>query len=201
MTDVGAPAPSAAWGRRVIHLATAVIPVAWAYAVVDARAVQVLFGTALVVALVIEAVRRASAKQRARFEALVGPLLKSYEANHLTGATWLAMAMFVAVIVLPERAARIALWAGAVGDPAAAIAGGAWQRRSGQTAAGKSVVGSAACAIVTGVGALWLSSAALTVAAAAGLAAAVAEWPQRFGDDNLRVTLVAGGAAWLLGVG
>lgn len=192
---------TAEWGRKALHLGTAVIPVAWAYSVVDARAVQVLLGGALAVALVVETARRTSTTLRARFEAAVGPALKAHETNHITGATWLALAMFVAVIVLPDAAARIALWAGAVGDPAAAIVGGVWQRHRGAETTRKSYVGSVACALVTAAGALWLADAALTVAAAAGLAAAIAEWPQRFGDDNLRVTLAAGGAAWLLGGG
>jgi len=192
---------TAAWGRKAIHLGTAVIPVAWKYSLIDANAVQVVLGAALAVALVVEVARRASSTFRQRFVALFGPLLKTEEANRLTGATWLALAMFVAVMVLPDPAARIALWAGAVGDPVAALVGGAWQRRREPTAPRKSPVGSAACALVTALGALWLGDATLAVAAVVGLAAAVAEWPQRFGDDNLRVTLAAGGAAWVLGVG
>lgn len=200
MTAPGVPSQRAAWSRKLIHLSTASLPVIWAYGIVDVTTVRVLLAGALGAALGVEWGRRVSPAFRARFEALAGPLLKPHEALAITGATWLALAMFVAVVVFPASAARAALWAGAIGDSAAALAGQAWQARAGRARSEKSFVGSAACAAGTALGAVWLGGATLLVATLIGLVAAMAEWPRRPGDDNLRVTLVAGGAAWLLGV-
>ena len=201
MTAPGVPSQRAAWSRKLIHLSTAALPVTWAYGIVDATQVRVLLAGALGVALGVEWGRWFSPAFRARFDALAGPLLKPHEALAITGATWLALAMLVAVVVFPEPAARAALWAGAIGDSAAALVGQAWQARAGRARSEKSLVGSAACAVGTALGAAWLGGATLLVATSIGLVAAMAEWPRRLGDDNLRVTLVAGGAAWLLGVG
>lgn len=201
MTAPGVPSPRAAWGRKLIHLSTAAIPLTWACGIVDATGVRILLAVAVGVALGVEWARRVSPALRARFDALAGPLLKPHESKAITGASWLALAMLGAAVIFPEPAAMIALWAGAVGDPTAALAGRAWQERSGRSANGKSVAGSAAGALITALGAIGLTGATALVAGVIGAASAAAEWPRRFGDDNLRVTLVAGGAAWLLGVG
>lgn len=201
MTASGVPSLRAARGRKLLHLSTALLPVAWAYGLVDATMVRAALAGAVAVALGVETARRFSAPLRVRFEALVGPLLKPHESRSITGATWLAVAMLLAVFAFPDSAAKIALWAGAVGDSTAALVGRAWQVRIGSAAAGKSFAGFVAGAVLTALGALWLGSATMIAAIAIGVVAAIAEWPRRWGDDNLRVTLVAGGAAWLLGVG
>lgn len=201
MTSAGVPSVRAAGSRKLIHLGTAVVPVAWSYGFVDVTGVRILLVAAVGVALVVEWARGRAPAFHARFQVTVGALLKPHEDNAITGATWLAMAMLIAVVALPEPAATTALWAGAVGDPAAALAGGAWQRRAGLAEAEKSLVGSATGGLVTALGAVWLGGATVLPAGVIGAAAAAAEWPRRLGDDNLRVTLVAGAAAWLLGVG
>jgi dolichol kinase len=204
MTAPGVPSMRAARDRKLIHLGTAVLPVAWAYGLVDTPVVRWVLAAAVGLAVAVEWGRHSSAWVRARFIRLAGALLKPHEATAFTGATWLAIAMLVAVVVLPEPAARVALWAGAVGDSVAALAGrawGAWRSAGAEARRGKSIVGSLAGGLATAFGAIWLGAAAVAVALAVGAAAALAEWPRRPWDDNLRVTLVAGGAAWLLGVG
>lgn len=201
MTGAGVPSLRVAPGRKLIHLSTAILPVAWSYGLLAAADVRILLAAALGAGLGVEWGRKASPALRAHFNALVGPLLKPQESTTLTGATWLAAAMLLAAVILPERAAIVALWAGAVGDPAAALVGRAWQSRAARAATEKSFAGSATCALVTALGALWLAGAAVLPAAMVGAAAAIAEWPLRLGDDNLRVTLAAGAAAWLLRVG
>lgn len=198
MTEPSAPPlrPRAALARNAIHLSVALLPVLWMAALIETSTVRALVAAATVVALLVEVARwRLPAVQR-RFVDLFGPLLKAQEQRRLTGATWFAIAICIAVFLLPPVPARVALWAGATGDAAAAIVGGWWQRRRGSQASQKSLVGSAACLALAALGASWLGTATLLLALAIGAATAIAEWPDRFGDDNLRVTLVAGVTAW-----
>lgn len=201
MTAPGVSVTRAELSRKLIHLSSAALPVAWASGVLASTSIRALLVVAVAAALGVEWGRRASPALRARFMALVGGLLRPHEERALTGATWLAIGMLLAVILMPEHAARTALWAGAVGDASAALAGRLWQARSHAASTGKSHVGSITCAAVTAIGALWVGGATITVAAAVGVVAALAERPKSPGDDNLRITLAAGGAAWLLGVG
>ncbi len=189
-------APVAALRRKALHLATGALPVAWSVGLVETSDVQRLLGVAAALAIAVELVRRHSTAARATFDRLFGPMLKPHEARALTGATWLVFAMLVAALLFPPGAARAALWAGAVGDAAAAIVGGAWGRRTRRP--GKSVAGSLTCAAATTLGALWLGGFALPAAVGLGLLGAAVEWPAHLGDDNARVTLVVGAAASVL---
>ena len=63
------------------------------------------------------------------------------------------------------------------------------------------MAGALACAVATALGVAWLTGAPWSSAGVVGMVAALAEWPAQLGDDNARVALAAGGAAWLLGIG
>jgi dolichol kinase len=134
--------------RKALHLTTVVIPVAY-----DRGASRETVATVLAVAsglaLVIEAARRTSMPFGAMFDRRFGALLRQRERTAFTGATWLALSCFGAVLLLSRHAAIAALWCVTVGDPAAAIAGRAWKTAhppaSGMDS-GKSFIGSLACA-------------------------------------------------------
>jgi dolichol kinase len=183
-------------GRKSLHLATGLLPVAWSAGLLETTQIQIALGAAVAVAVVVEVARRSSAAAGTAFRRYVGPMLKPHEAWSLTGATWLAFAMLAAVLLFPPAGARTAMWAGAVGDASAALVGGAWGGR--RAPHGKSIVGALACAVATAAGALWLGDLALPAAVAVGVVGAAAEWPARWGDDNTRVTLLVGAAAWVL---
>lgn len=200
--------------RKALHLLSAAVPLAWAFALVPTAVIRIGLGAALAVAGIVEWLRRASPAFGARFFAWFGPLLRSHEAQRITGATWLAGVMCLAVWVFPRSAAIVALWAAAVGDAMAALVGrlASAQSRAAPTTthsadspltvaippARKTLAGSAACVASTAAGAAWLVSAPLTAALGIGVAAAMAEWPRLAVDDNLRVGLAAGAAAWML---
>ncbi|MBA3853036.1 MAG: hypothetical protein C0503_01400 [Gemmatimonas sp.] len=186
--------------RKALHLLTAALPIAWARDVVSTSQLRGALTAALVVALGIEVLRRRSPAIGTRFVALVGPLLRRHETRALTGATWLALAMAAAVWFAPERAALAALWAAAVGDASAAVVGRSVAQWRGLTTGGKSWVGSAAAALSTAVGCWWLAAATWPVAVALGAVAAMAEYPHRPFDDNLRVATAVALAAVVLGL-
>lgn len=185
-------------GRKGIHLASAVFPLSWYYGLVDRSLLLGALGLGLGIAVVLEVGRRTSAGMRRWFDAWFGWMLRGHEATRLTGASWILLAMFLAVLLLPMRAALVALWAGVVGDASAALVGRAIAARAATQ--GKTWAGSIACALASAVGPLWLAEAALLPALAIGIAAAAAERPALALDDNARVALAAGLAAWGLGV-
>lgn len=196
--------PPRAWswreelGRKGIHLASAVFPLSWHFGLVDRALLLGALGLGLIIAVVLEVGRRTSHGIRRWFESWFGWMLRGHEATRLTGASWILLAMFLAVLLLPMRAALCALWAGVVGDAAAALVGRAVAARAATQ--GKTWAGSIACALASAVGPLWLADAAPLPALLIGLVAAAAERPPLALDDNARVAIAAGLAAWGLGV-
>lgn len=181
--------------RKALHLGTAALPLAWAAGLVTTTHLRIMLAGAVVVALAVEGARRASPAAAHRFTATVGGLLRHHEQHAITGATWLAIAMAGVVWLAPERAALAALWAAAVGDASAALVGRTITARRGRPAGRKSWEGSAAAVLSTAIGCAWLAGATWPEALMLGGAAALAEYPRRPLDDNLRVaTAVALGA-------
>lgn len=186
--------------RKSIHLATAVVPIAWAFDVVSAQQVRIALGAAVVLALGVEFARYRGGAFGAAFTSRLGAMLRVHERTALSGATWLAIGMWGAAMLAPAPAAIAALWAAAVGDAAAALVGRGVQRLRVRPADTKSLSGSVAAASISTLGILWLTPATLAVAAALGVVTALAEWPRRPGDDNVRVALTVATAAVLLGL-
>lgn len=184
--------------RKGIHLASSVFPVAWGLGWVAPAVVKGALAAALCIAVALEASRRALPAVQRWFMAWFGDMLRAHESRALTAATWILAAMLLCALLLPPRAALCALWAGVVGDAAAALSGRALAGRAASE--GKTWVGSAACAAASAIGAWWLAAASPVAALGVGLAAALAERPQLAIDDNARVAVAAGLAAWGLGV-
>lgn len=211
---MSAPPPTS-WlgelGRKGIHLCSALFPLALAFAWVPRTTVLALLGAGLVIAAVIEIGRRRSAAMQRWFLSWFGWMLRSHETTHLTGASWILLAMFVAVLFLPPAVAIATLWAAVVGDAAAALVGRTVSqlvsqgrrdasrddRRNGARGP-KSWSGSLACALASALGPLWLVGASLPAAMVIGVAAAAAERPMVRLDDNVRVAFGAGATAWAL---
>ncbi len=185
-------------GRKGVHLASAVFPLAWAFDLLDRRGISIVLATGLLISITIEILRRTAGAVRRWFESWFGWMLRSHEVVGLTGATWILGAMLFCALVLPERAAISALWAGVFGDAAAALVGRFVAARA--AAEGKTWAGSIACAVASALGPLWLVGATPLQALGIGVAAMLAERPQLALDDNARVAVVAGLAAWGLGV-
>lgn len=199
-----APAPislGAELARKAIHLATAVVPIAWGVGWVSDAALRLALAAALAAAILVEVARRRSTRFHRWFAGRLGRMLRGHEHEAMAGATWLALGMFAVAVTVPKPAALAALWAAAVGDASAALVGrGAARWRVAGTATGKSLVGSVACLAATAPGVYWLAGASWSVALGLGAVAAVVERPTGPGDDNLRVTLGTAVAAVLLGL-
>jgi dolichol kinase len=171
--------------RKTLHLTSAVVPVAYA-AGVPREPLLALLAVLLVAAFLVELTRRRVHLVRQAFHRATHPLLRAHEHERLSGATWLLVAFVLVVWLCPRAMAIAAMWAVAVGDAAAAVVG-RWLGRHRLGTHGKSLEGSLACAAATAAGALVVARLGPGAALAAGVAAAVAEWPTHPLDDNLRV--------------
>lgn len=194
--DPAAPRVRRELQRKAIHMATAVVPVAYAAGISRALIVAGCVGLAGV-AIAVEFARRMSPAAAARFTAWTGPLLRPHEAaGGLAGATWLFVAYAVVAWSTPAAVAVAAMWAVAAGDGAAAVVG----RLVGRTRlpGGKTLEGSAAMWLMTAAGAWGLAHWPLGLALGLGGVAALAELPDRPLNDNLRVALAVAVAGTLM---
>jgi len=200
--------------RKSIHMGSAVVPVAYA-AGLPRRVLVVGLAALLAVALVVEVARFRSTRARVWFARVVGALLREHEHDRWSGATWMLASYLLATLLFPRAVAVAAMLAVALGDASAAVVG-RWVAGRGATRAAtqpatqpathavvrrKTWAGSAACAVVTAAGALWIAGLGPAASVAAALAAAAAERPAVALDDNVRVALASGLAAWLVAWG
>jgi dolichol kinase len=182
--------------RKAIHLLSAAAPLAYAGGLHRTALIAAL-GAAAVIAIAVEVARRTSTAIQRRLDRAVGELFRAHEHASVTGATWLVLALLGAALLLPRPLAIATMWAVAVGDPAAALVGrtvGQMRFRPG----GKSLEGALSCLAITFAGALLIAGLPVSWAAVAGLTAALAEWPNRPFDDNVRVAVAVGSALTLL---
>jgi dolichol kinase len=187
--------------RKALHLMFAAVPIALTAGLSQLALVWIL-GAMLIVALGLELTRTRVAPVGAMFMRTVGPLLRPHETNNSnqnqhhrwTGATWLIAVCLGAVWALPRPDAIAVTWAAAAGDASAALIGIPLGGRlfpkpgaSNSNKSSKSIEGSAACFLVTFVGAYGLAGLGLRLAVFVAAAATVAEWPSWGVDDNVRV--------------
>ncbi len=135
------------------------------------------------------------------FMGLLTPLLKSDEAAHITGATYMIVAALLVYVLFGKDVAIPAMFFLSLGDPVAALVG---RRMPGPRILDKSLFGTAAFMGV-GAGAMGVLVAAggidhhwgLWVGVTVAGAVELASIPP---DDNLAVPLLAGTAMHFLGV-
>lgn len=179
--------------RKTIHIATVVVPIAYAVGAPRVGLLSVLvLGAAI--AILIELARVWHPGTRAWLDHRVGVLFRAHERVGWAGATWLLVSYAAVVWLAPRQAAIAAMWAVSVGDGLAGVVGRAVNDLRG-TRARKTIAGSVTCfaASIAGAWAIAHLPPAQSLVAAAG--ATVAEWvPSRI-DDNVRIT-----AAVVLGI-
>ena len=176
--------------RKLLHVASGVIPVLYA-AGVDRRLLASLLAGASIVALIIEVARFRLASIGEVFDRTAGRLLRPHERHHWSGATWLLFSFLLVVVLFPRPIAVAAMWAVAVGDASAAIIGRVVGSRRGRPHR-KTLAGSIACALMTILGALVIARLPLGPSIVGGVVAAAAEWPTGPIDDNVRIGLAVG---------
>jgi dolichol kinase len=202
--------------RKLLHVSTAVVPVAYA-AGLPRGVVGGALGALASVALAVELARR-SRRGAAHFTRATGALLREHEhAGAWAGATWLLLAFLLAVLAFPRAVAVAAMLGVSLGDAAGAVVGRWWSERRaramraaatvaaptdvsptlGIARSAKTWMGTAACAIATTIGALLVARLGVMESLLAGVLAAAAERPVWRFDDNLRIVLAVGGGILL----
>lgn len=181
--------------RKAIHVQSVAVPAGYALGVPRSVLLVLLTGL-VVVAFVIEIARRVTPRGQERFRQVLAPLLREHEHLGLAGASWLLLAFLLAVWLLPRQAAIAATWAVSIGDASAALAG-RWIGRHRLTNRSKTLEGGLACAVSSFLGAWLVAGLPAGTSMVAGGLAALAEWPGRPLDDNMRIVLVVGGGILL----
>lgn len=181
--------------RKAIHLQSVAIPASYALGMPRILLLAALL-VLVIAAIGVEVARWRSPQVRAWFVRAFAPLLREHEHAGLAGATWLVMAFFLAVLLLPRDIAIATTWAVAAGDASAAIVG-RWVGRHRLTTSSKTLEGSLGCALVSCVGAWAVAGLPIGSSLVAAGLAALAEWPGRPLDDNVRMVAVVGGGILL----
>ena len=175
--------------RKGLHLISAAIPIAYAAGLARRSLVLVLV-CGLAAAVVVEVTRWRSRRARAAFELGVGSLLRDHERTVVSGATWLMLALLIAVSFFPRDIAVAAMCAVSLGDAAAAVVGRGLRRSSPSQR--KSLAGSAACFAASVMAARIIANLAWREAILTGVLASAAERPRRPLDDNVRIVVAVG---------
>lgn len=121
-------------------------------------------------------------------------MLRRHERRRFSGATYMALGYLGALLIFPLPIAVLAMLYNGLGDAAAAVAGKRWGRR--RASWGKSLEGLMAGFTVNLLLGLAIPGVPVPAALAGAAAAAVLEFLPLPMDDNLRVPLGGGAAAW-----
>jgi len=197
--------------RKLLHVSTAVVPVAYA-AGLPRGVVGGALGALASVAVAVELARR-SRRGAAHFTRATGMLLREHEhAGAWAGATWLLLAFLLAVLAFPRAVAVAAMLGVSLGDAAGAVVGRWWGERRARRArrpdasvpaargiatTAKTWAGTVACALATAIGSVLVARLGVGESLLAGVLAAAAERPVWRFDDNLRIVLAVGGGILL----
>lgn len=182
--------------RKAIHIASVALPL-FVWLVPRPVALAVLVPVA-VLALVIDILRLRARGPRYLFLRRTRTLLRPRERRRLTGATYMAVAYALAVVLLPKPIAVAGMLYNGLGDASAALVGRRWGRH--RTASGKSWEGAAAALGVSLLVGLLIPEVRLSAALAGAVAASALEFADLPPDDNLWVTLGGGAAVWMAGM-
>ncbi|MCH8837609.1 MAG: hypothetical protein IIA60_07380 [Candidatus Marinimicrobia bacterium] len=180
-------------GRKLIHLASSLIPLGYWLAGRDSTII--VLGVLTIGLLSAEVLRTSTAWGRRYYRLIFGAMTRSSEAERFTGASFVFLGALSAVVLFPATVAILAMLFMTLGDSAAALVG----MRYGRLRLGhKTLEGTAACFVVC----LGLAlagglpgSVALTGAATAALTELV---PWGIINDNVAIPLFAGGVMTLM---
>ena len=180
-------------GRKAIHVGSVAVPVfTWYFG--ERLALAVLL-PAVLIALLTEWGRFRVRRVRYVFLRYTRVMLRHHERRGLAGATYMVVGYALVVLLFSLPIAVTAMLYNGLGDAAAALVGKRWGRH--RTAWGKSWEGFAAGLVTNLAIGFAVPGVSTPGAVLGGIAAAALEFAPLPLDDNLKVTLGGGTAAWL----
>ncbi len=188
--------------RKAIHLYALVLPLDVLFEFLPWPRGRAQWSEALtaltLIALAIDLLRLQHAGLRGLFKRFFGGMIREHEEWTLLGSTYLLLAALLAVDLFPRPVAAGALGFTVVGDAFAAMVGKGWGRTR---LFNKSLEGALAGLAASAVWAAWLAGTGRLpwgVAMVGALCASLVEILPIPLDDNLGMTLAAGGVMVLL---
>lgn len=191
--------------RSVVHALTGISCIVLVQYILDDRWRAIVPCTFALTFWLLETLRRVSERANRALMWVFRHIAHPREAHHVNSSTWYGTALALLGLLFPRSMCTLAIAVIAFADPAASLVG----RRFGRIklVGERSLEGTVAftaVAMLAGFASLMLwhagmtSGRALTIAACAGVASAVAELLSRRVDDNFSVPLVAGSVGWLV---
>ncbi|HEX8430054.1 MAG TPA: SEC59/DGK1/VTE5 family protein [Longimicrobium sp.] len=182
--------------RKAFHMSSVSLPVlAW---LLPGAWAAILLVPLAAVAVATDWTRLRFRGPRYHFLRHTRTMLRPHERHRFAGATYMAVAYAAAILLFPRPVAIVAMLYNGLGDAAAALVGKRFGRH--RTSWGKSWEGfGAALAVNLAVGFV-VPGLTPPAAVCGAIAGAVLEFLPLPLDDNLRVCLGGGAAAWAAGV-
>ena len=174
--------------RKAIHLAIAVVPT---IASLDVLAAAGLLGVGIAIYIAAEQARITGVRVAVISDITVLALRERDRHGFALGPVTLGLGAMLALLLYPEPAASMAIYALAFGDSAAGVVGTAFGRVKIPFTGGKSVAGSLACCLVVLAIALRITGNA-PASVAIAVAAALLEAAPTHDYDNLILPVGAG---------
>ena len=179
--------------RKLLHIASILIPLG-VWLLPRPVAIALLLATTLL-ALLVEWSRLRVRWVRYHFLRRTRTLLRTHERRRWAGATFMAIAYLLALLVFPKPIAVAAMLFNGLGDAAAALVGRRFGRH--RLRSGKSWEGAGAALVVTlGIG-LLMPGIPVAGAVVGAVAATMLELAALPPDDNLWITLGGGAGLWV----
>lgn len=183
--------------RKSVHVLVSLVAAAVVWTLPEVVAAITIAG-ATFVALSVETARRSSDAFGRLFEQHLGHLLRPRERGRLTGATMLAIAYTLTVVLFPGLPALAGILVAGVADAAAAVVGKRFGRR--RYPGGKSLEGSLVFLAVVVPILLLATGLPLAAVAAVALVLTATEALSLPVDDNLYLPILAALAVHLAGL-
>ena len=181
-------------GRKLIHLASGLIPLCYLWFSLSRREAVTILGILTILFLGADIGRRYLPTVNRAFSTWLGWALRATERERLTGAAYALIGAWLTILLFEKRIACAALLILAVGDTVASLVGRAL---GGKTLVGrKTITGSLAMFVSGSLVALPFVPPGIALGGA--LTATVAELLPLPIDDNLTIPLAAGLTFWLL---
>jgi len=109
--------------RKAIHYTASVVPVIYYFFFPGKKYALLILGAGVIFMLIAELLRTKTPENYKLFLKVFGWMIRSYERRQITGATYLLLSYFFAILFFEKNIAVIVLLFLSIGDPSACLVG------------------------------------------------------------------------------